>query len=85
MSCALDYWVMLNGLLQKFEVKFSGRTLNDAHDLMDDIWDKVVSFLEKENAQDKIKNEDVDKELTAMYVYAGKVSNLFVDAFCRDE
>lgn len=87
MSSSLDYWVMLNGLLKKFEVKFSGKALYDAHDLMDEIWNKVEDLLENKAAQteDKIENEDVMKELTAMNLYAKKVSDLFVGAFCRDE
>lgn len=83
MDCSLDYFVMLNNLLKKFEARFSGKILYDAQDLMDDIWNKVENLLEKRENSDKTdkKDKDVDKTLDEMHLYAGKVSNVFLGAF----
>lgn len=83
MDSSLDYMVMLNNLLKKFEARFSGKILYDAQDLMDDIWNKVENLLEKREGSDKMemKNVDVDKALSEMHLYAGKVSDVFLGAF----
>lgn len=80
---SLDYMVMQNNLLKKFEARFSGKILYDAQDLMDDIWNKVENLLEKREDSDKMemKNVDVDKALSEMHLYAGKVSDVFLGAF----
>lgn len=87
MGCSLDYWVMLNNLLKKFETKFSSSSLWNAHDLMDDIWNKIESLLEndKEAAVSDFVKVDIDKEFCNMNLYAVKVRDLFIREFCEEE
>lgn len=81
LESTLDYWVMLNNLLKKFETKFSGKSLYAAHDLMDEIWNQVETLLDV-NQQASL---DLDTELSNAHLYAGKVKKLFLDEFGDEE
>lgn len=83
LDSSLDYMVMLNNLLKKFEARFSGKILYEAQDLMDDIWNKIEALLEKRENSDKseMTDLDVDKALSEMHLYAKKVSDVFLGAF----